>query len=468
MNRAIVLKYINELRASYWFIPSLMVVGAIMLFLLTVLLDAQIDTEWMGNVPFLFSSRPEGARAVLSTVAGSMITVASVTFSLTLLAVSHANGQFGPRLLNNFMRDRQNQFTLGTFTATFIYCILVLQTVRSAEELPMGADSMEGLELTNAFVPQISILVALITALASVGVLVNFFHHVPESIRLSKVVSGIGRQMSNSIDDLFPEQIAFDKPDEVEKTSRELLPDDFFDNCKTVFKDANGFVQTIDDTGVIETAEEHDLIIHLALRPGDFYCSGRALMQVWPADRVTDDIREKLSYVVTIGVHRTITQNVLFAFDQLVEVAQRALSPGVNDPFSAIDCMNWLETGLVSLTQRKSPREFRYSEDGNLRVFARALKFADFCEAAFGQLRQYVAADRNASRHMIGSINNIRNSARNDSQREILDEHARLLIDAATANGMFEYDLEQLKELSKSGRDEEGQRFGAWIRQNDS
>jgi len=147
MNRAYFIKFLSEIRASYWFIPSLMVTAAILLPLVTVWVDGQLSTDWPENIPFVFSSRPEGARSLLATVAGSMITVASVTFSLTLLAVSHATGQFGPHLLNNFMRDRGNQFTLGTFTATFIYCILDLRTVQSAEEAPLGVESASEVEL---------------------------------------------------------------------------------------------------------------------------------------------------------------------------------------------------------------------------------------------------------------------------------------------------------------------------------
>lgn len=463
MNKAYLSKFLSELRASYWFIPSLMVIGAVLLSVLTVWLDGQIKSDWPEKIPFVFSNRPDGARSLLATVAGSMITVASVTFSLTLLAVSHATGQFGPRLLNNFMRDRGNQFTLGTFTATFIFCILVLRTVRTAEELPIGVDSAEGVEILGIFVPHISVTIALVLSLCSVGVLIYFFHHIPESIRLSNVVSGIGKLMTKSIDELFPEQIAFAQPEEVEETSREVLPDDFLTNSVSITKDASGFLQTIDDDGVMHVAKQHGLIVHLTHRPGDFYCSGRELMQVWPAENVTDEVRAQLAAVVAIGAHRTMNQNTMFAFDQLVEVAQRALSPGVNDPFSAMDCINWLETGLVDLTQRKPPREFRYSEEGKLRVFAQALKFEDFCDAVFGQLRQYVAADRNASRHMIRSINNIRRSAVNESQCAILDHHADRLIEAATAAKMYDFDLEELRGQVQRGREEGKSHHEKWV-----
>jgi len=450
MHNAQIQKFLGEIRASYWFIPSVMTLGAIVLSLVTVYLDGKIVADWASHVPFVFSSQPAGARALLSTVAGSMITVAGVTFSLTLLAVSYSTGQFGPRVIGNFMRDRGNQFTLGTFIATYIYCLMILRTVRSAEEPPVGHDAAQ--QLSQAFVPQISISVALVLTLASVAVLIYFIHHIPESIRLSNVVSGIGRQLARSIDELFPETIATGKPGNERKPALSDLPVGFYDNSIPVSLPDSGYVQALDEEGLVKVANDNELVVYLSRRPGDFHCRGMELLRAWPAERVSEEVLKKLQDVFALGMHRTFAQNVMFSVDQLVEIAQRALSPGVNDPMTAMNCMDWLQTALVKVTQRDPPQRLRYNENGTLRVFAHADQFEEFCSRVFDQLRQYVAVDRNASRHMMLMINEIRDVAKADVQRTLLDKHAGRLLAEVEKSDPEHVDFQELKQMDELGR----------------
>lgn len=451
MNNAYLMKWLVEIRASYWFVPSVMVVGAILLSILTLWIDGQVSSEWPRELPFIFASRPSGARSLLATVAGSMITVAGVTFSLTLLAVSHASAQFGPRILNNFMRDRANQLTLGTFIATFMYCLMVLRTVRSAGETEKNVPN--GSELAESFVPQFSITVALTLALCSIGVLIYFFHHMPESIRLSNVVSKVGKDLQRSINSLFPETVAGDQPSELESPPTKQVPEGFFKNAKAITLDQSGYVQTIDEQGVMNLANKHDLVIFLNCKPGDFYCSSTELMYAWPGSKVTDEIAQQLKVCYALGIHRTEMQNALFAVDQLVEVAQRALSPGVNDPITANYCIDWLQSVLVSMTQRSRPEVFRYNQSNKLRIFTRPVAFEDFCNRVFDQLRQYVASDFNASIHMITSINAIRRAAKDPDHICILNAHAAKLIKTAEQQQLTSFDITHLKRLNQMGID---------------
>ena len=193
--RAHLLDLWDTLRSSYWFIPSLMAVGAVVLSVVTTMADGRVGSDWIDGVSWLYANKPEGARTLLSTVAGSMIGVAGVTFSITIASVVYASGQYGPRLLSNFMRDTGNQVTLGTFIATFLYGLLVLRTIRTADEGSGGANPSG--DLTGAFVPHIAILVGLVLALASIAVLIYFIHHVPDSIHVSNVIAGIGRDSGN-------------------------------------------------------------------------------------------------------------------------------------------------------------------------------------------------------------------------------------------------------------------------------
>ena len=330
--KARIFQFLDELRSNYWFMPSLMAVGAIVLSVITIGLDERVDIDWPEKIPWVYSSKPDGARAVLATVAGSMITVAGVTFSLTLLAVSHTTSQFGPRLLTNFMRDRGNQVTLGTFIATFLYCLLVLRTVRTAEE---ASGDVAAAELIGAFVPHISITVALAMTLCSVGVLIYFFHHVPESMNLSNVVADVGRRLADGVDEMFPEMIGHDAPSAVDDPA-DHVPQDERTKAISVGDRRDGYVQAMNDDGLLNIAIEHDLVIRLHCRPGDFISRGQTVFTVAPAERVNDEIAGSLQNCIALGEARTPHQNLLFLVDQMVEIAARALSPGVNDPFTGI------------------------------------------------------------------------------------------------------------------------------------
>lgn len=181
-------KVFLDLRASYWFIPACMTLAAIILSMLMTWLDANYAANWMRDFQWLTASRTDGARSVLNVIAGSTIGVAGVTFSITIVAVSFASANFGPRLIANFMRDRGNQITLGTFIGTYVYCLMVLRTVRDA-----SAPNIEN--SFQAFVPHFSVLAALVLALSSVAVLIYFIHHVPESLNVENLAAKVGRQL---------------------------------------------------------------------------------------------------------------------------------------------------------------------------------------------------------------------------------------------------------------------------------
>ena len=181
---------VEDIRASYWFLPTLLAFAGLTLGLALVIVDSRLGDAWLGRYEWFYGSRPEGARAMLSTIAGSTITVAGVVFSITLAAVTYASGQFGPRLLGNFMRDRGNQATLGVFIGTYLYCLVVLRTIRSAEEI--SADTAGAVR--DAFVPHLAMFGGLALAIASTAVLIYFVHHVTSGIHINNVIARVGRQ----------------------------------------------------------------------------------------------------------------------------------------------------------------------------------------------------------------------------------------------------------------------------------
>ncbi len=392
----------DYLGSSYWFVPTIMALAAIVLAGGMVTLDSYVGSAWMDGYPWLYASRPDGARQVLSSVGGSMITVAGTVFSVTIAAVVYASGQYGPRLLTNFMRDRGNQVTLGTFIATFLYCLLVLRTIHSAEE--SGG---------YGFVPNLALLVGVVLALCSIGVLIYFIHHVPSKIHINSVIEDVGDRLLRSVDDRFPRFVG-DAPDDhgaaladVPATFREGSDIAAGLDRREVTAKATGYIQFIDDEVIMRLARKHDLVLRLQYQSGDFIHVGRALLEVSPPGRCDDDCASDLRGAFAIGSRRSALQDIRFLIDELVEIAARALSPGVNDPFTAVTCLDWLGAALSDLATRSLPSHLRVDDDGALRVIAHPVTFASFMDRSFGALAQYCATDMIASLRYLNALGEV-------------------------------------------------------------
>lgn len=425
---AFLVKYWESVRASYWFIPSLMALGAIVMSIVFVAMDARLGAEFLEDIEWLSGNKPEGARDVLSTIAGSMITVAGVTFSITIAAVAYATQQFGPRLLTNFMRDRGNQITLGTFIATFLYCLLVLRTIRGAEE-PITGD----LDPVGAFVPHIAILVAILFALASIGVLIYFIHHVPESIHAGTVSAEIGKDLSHRIDKVFPSMVGEGGKD-TEYDADLDLPADFHSRAHPVLAAGSGYIQYVADNSLIRVAKEKDILIRLQYAPGDFVQKGRILALAYPGDRLGDSGESDIMDCFAWGRKRTQVQDIMFLADELIEISARALSPGINDPFTALNCMDWLGSSLSNLAQRQTPSPFRYDEQRTLRVIARPMSFSYFADAVFDRMRPYVTDDELTAVHAFELMAQVLIDATNEQARQTIIRHAEAYRAACFSN----------------------------------
>ena len=441
--KARLVKFWEAARSSYWFIPSLMTMGAIGLAFVMTYLDASLGATWVDQIDWLYANKPEGARALLSTIAGSMITVAGVTFSITIAAVAYATNNFGPRLLTNFMQDQGNQVTLGTFIATFLYCLLVLRTIRSPEEAAAGKRVPVD-ELAGAFVPHLAILCGLALALCSIGVLIFFIHHVPESIHASNVTADIGRKLNQKIKERFPGMIGFSVPEDEDYDPKEDMPDDFFDRATPVDAEGDGYVQYIDEARILRVATREDLLVRIEYRPGDFVSLGKTLAWVYPAEHADDGMANHVRNAFVMGRGRTQRQDILFLAQELVEIASRALSPGINDPFTAMTCLDWLGNALSNLGRRSMPGAYRYDDHRELRVIVHPITFEEFADAALGPPRPYVEADRNAALHMMKVIADVACDLEDDDHRQVLLRHARALKHGAEQALSDEDDLDML------------------------
>lgn len=420
--RAKVWQLVETIRTSFWFLPSLMALGAIILASASSradrsdLIDPDAELFW-----WIYGGSPDGARQVLATIAGSMITVAGVVFSITIVALSLASQQFGPRLLRNFMHDRGNQFVLGTFTSIFVYCILVMRTVRGNED--------------HQYVPHLSITVAIGAALVGLGVLIYFIHHVSQSIQADTIIAKVSAELHESIERLFLRGSEGLQP-EIE------LP---ADGAGVVEAPQDGYIEAIDPTGLSEGAARRDSVVRFLRSPGDFLIAGTHVAEVHPAG-AKGDSRWILDHVA-IGQVRTPTQDVAFSIDRLVEMALRALSPSLNDPFTAISCIDRLCAALSFAGGRELGNGQHPDREGRVRVIIPVPDADSMADSAFHQIRIASRGLPGVAIHLLEMIATAIRTAPSGAFRRALLRHAALVRhDMEAAGGLEPVDLAAIDE----------------------
>ncbi len=408
-------------RTSYWFVPSQMVVLAIVTAGVMIALDETRASRTDGWWALIYVGGPDGARTLLSTVAGSMMTVAGVAFSITIVALTLTSSQFGPRLLRNFMRDPGNQVVLGTFLATFTYCLLVLRAVRGDE--------------SQGFVPYLALNVAIALALAGLGVLIYFIHHVSTSIQADRVVASVSGELNAAIDRLYPEPLEHES-DEREPPAAARLPDATTEG-RSILAARSGYVQAIDLDGLMRLAVNRNVLLSLKYRPGQFVTAGTVLAMGSPPDRVVDELAQEVNARHLLGVQRTLEQDVEFAIHQLVEIAVRALSPGVNDPFTAMTCLDWLGAGLCRILERRFPASALHDEEGALRLLVSRTTVAGVLDAGFNQIRQCARENAAVTIRLLETLAVIASRARVENDRQAVLHHARM-VESGSRDGLRE------------------------------
>ena len=369
----------EALRTTLWVVPTVLVVGATALFVATYLVD---QAAYRGDVSlpdWVNSGSADAARQILTGIAAAVITVVGLVFSITIVALTLASTQFGPRMLRNFMRDRGTQLTLGVFVATFVFAVLALGSVSHGSR--------------GDFVPHLSITVCLVLVLVDLGVLIFFIHHVAVSIQLPHVIASIATDLSRAIDaELARPGSRIESP--VGSGSRPLgeLADTELAvrnavDAATVAAPSSGYLQFVGYERLVDIAAQNDAVIELLYRPGHFLVAGLPLARVWPMGAAAD-VARALEQAHVTGSYRTLTQDLAFAIDQLVEIAIRALSPAVNDTFTAITCIDWLGSGLCKISVEWNPSRVHRDAEGRVRVISAEVSYERLVERAFDKIRQ--------------------------------------------------------------------------------
>lgn len=408
------LQWWDDLSSSYWFWPSAAAFGAVIFSSITLYLDHEFAVEWSRWMPSLSKTHPEGARAFLSTVSGSIITVTGVILSMTILTVSTASTQYSPRLLANYMKNKSIQLALATFISTFIYCLMILRNIFSEQVDPSGKIVSEG------FVPQLSVFVAFLLTLFCVIVLINFFHQVPQSIRLTNIVCEVGERLIRRIDALFDV-----KSKDLDQSSNHLEVSANRLNREEAQKiraQRAGYVQTVDHRRLISQACESDSLIDLQVKPGEFVSLDQVIGLVQcKSGQISSKELKRLSENFVIGAYRTETQDYLFLAEQLVEVAVKALSPGVNDPNTATAAMNWIQNAIIRLSTKSLPSPLCFDEEQCLRLISNESDGPQIIRDTLGKLNAYVASDAIASRHLMAIYRNLYFSVELKEQKVIVE-----------------------------------------------
>lgn len=389
----------EQVKNSYWFVPSVMFIGAILLALLIVRLDLYLArSDFLADSPWFPKFEGDAARSILSTIASGMVTVTGLVFSLTIVSLQLASSQFGPRLLRAFMGSLGNQIVLGTFTSTFIYCLIVVGTVR------------QGL----GFVPQLATTVGILLAIFDIAVLIYFIHHVANSIRIETLIGRVCVTLREAIERVFPSEIG-EPAQKVPASSS-----DYVSLCgpfKEVRANVAGYIRRVDSDMLIAIASEHNLILQVVGRPGDFAVEGSVLFHAWPEEKISDEIAVLVRQSAVLGQDRTPTQDVAFAIRQLVEVALRALSPGINDPFTAIECIDRLGEALCIVVRRRWPPAHRFDPAGKLRIIAEPVSFREMLHIAFDSIARSGGSNGDVAVRLLETITTIASCAARSEDR---------------------------------------------------
>ncbi len=433
------------LRTSFWMVPAIMALAAIGAASMLVAVDNAYPEALSSRINWLSPPKPEASRTLLAALVGAMITVVSVVFSMTIVSLTLAAQQLGPRLLRTFTVDVVNQAVLGTFVATFLYCLLTLWMVGLFD-----AD----------VVPELSMLGALALAVASVGVLIFFIHHMSQSIQAPAVVFSVGRELLHAINAMYP---PFNQSpgDDVKRSDGKERLEPTGGRIHTVCGWRDGYLQYVDLNRMLSIAKEHNLLVQTVKRPGHFVIDCEELAEVRSDQSVSDRVQQELAACFVLGNRRTPTQDVEFAVDQLVEVALRALSPSLNDPFTAMQAIDQLGAALSQLSQRQIPPHEYVDEAGDLRLVVNATDFAGIVDAMFHQIRQSAQGNVAVLIHLMEVLGRVANKAANAAELDAIWKHVDAVFRQAENKVDAALDLEDVRQRYKNiaamiGRDAEG------------
>ncbi|WP_158047851.1 DUF2254 domain-containing protein [Skermanella pratensis] len=413
----------GRLRTSLWFVPMLMTFAALLLAVFAL----GIDSNLTGNderVWWLYGGKAENASELLSTLLSSIITMATLAISITMVVLTLAASQLGPRLIRNFMGDRRTQAALGFFVMTIVYLLLVYRRVD------------DHLDAEN--VPNVAITLGSALSLASVFLLLFYVHHLASSIVSDTVINRVGNELDEGLRRLLPE------PGATSGSDQRAGGDGPDGGGADLSLPRGGYVQTIDHDALVALAREHDVVLTLRFRAGWHLLAGGSHASFSPRGRSGDGIARGLAAAVVVGADRTPTQDIEFSIRQLVEVALRALSPGINDPYTAVAVIDRLAASLAIAMARDTEPALHRDEDGRVRLIAHPATFTGLVDRSFNEIRQAAAGKPALLIHLLDNIARLASHVRTLEQRDSLARQAAMIASSALRDVKEEQDQAEI------------------------
>jgi uncharacterized membrane protein len=404
----------ESLRSSLWFVPTILVLGAVVFAQGLIEIEAHIDgIDLQEQWPRLFGAGAAGSRGMLTAIASSMITVAGVAFSITIVALALASSQYTSRILSNFMRDRASQAVLGAFVGIFVYCLVVLRSIRGGDE--------------GAFVPSIAVLFAVVLALVGIGCLIFFIHHIASSIQAEKIIQSAANETFDAIDRMFPAEMG-------EATGADVSsgpePPPGLQVWQSIPARRSGYIRNVESDDLLGFASAQNTVVRMERGVGDFVVEGAPLVSVAGNKQPDDETAAQLYALYTIGHQRTMAQDASFGIRQIVDVALKALSPGINDTTTAVTCVDYLTAVLARLATRQFESPHRMDQ-GELRVIARGPTFPGMLGEAFDQIRQNAAGNVTVLLSLLQALEVIAMRTQDAHRRQALLRQADLIAEVA-------------------------------------
>ncbi|KQT15348.1 formate C-acetyltransferase glycine radical [Methylobacterium sp. Leaf399] len=410
--------WLEILGDQFWLRPASIVLACLALGQIAVWLETARVAGYDASSPdanWGYSGGAQGARALLSAVASSVIGVAGTTFSITIAALSLASGQMGPRLLRNFTRDARNQIVLGIFLGTFAYALIVLRTVRTVEE--------------TSFVPHLAVTGAIVLAMLSVATLVWFVHHIATSINVETVVDAVHRDLCEAVADRSLVAPGLPVPAQGPPGLAVATP-------------ASGYLQAVNAERLADWAHRRGVVVRLRVRPGDYVPTGLPLAEVSAS---VEGIEEALARALTFGRRPAALQDLEFSVRQLSEIAVRALSPGINDPFTAVSVVAHMGDALCRLASRHLPTGV-LARQGRIALIHPVTDYGGLCDAMFHLIRQNAAGSPYVLGYMLDVLGRVAHVEGSPSRVKELLRHADLVIAAARRDVAEPADLADLEQ----------------------
>ena len=399
--------WMDRIKSGFWGSTVIIVAGAIVLALLMRAIDGRAGSYSLPLWQWMSQLGNQGARVVLSTIAASTITVAGVIFSITIVALSTASAQFGPRLLREFLRSGHTQWVLGVFIGCFVYNLVTLgQVPGDSSPLP---------------IPALSVLVGMAFGIFSILMLIFYIHHTARMIRAPVLIDLVGRESMQTFDNLLA---AGDDED----MSFRFDEDELEGRAKSaVVSTTNGYIQVVDYPQLVRLAREENAVVRMQVRSGHYLVEGQKIADIYPEQDPAERENGRYTDCLTIADERTSTQDVEFALHQLVEIAVRSLSPGINDPFTAIHCIDQISASLARLADRRLPSNQLGDEDGRLRVITAGVGLGGIFDSAFNQIRQHASGHPAVAIHLMDVLGVLAGLDCRTEFRDRISRHVELI-----------------------------------------